>query len=211
MKLQGSSGGDIDIANRFYLAYTGTAPTNSTLTTFCGTVASAWNTDIAPVVNDDFTLTTVDAEDVSLTTGAVGAATTSHVGGKTGAILSQQCATLLNFSVARRYRGGKPRLYLPASTSPDLTSATSWSASYIAAVNTAWTNFISALIATPWSGGTITGQVNVSYYTGFTSFQNPITLRWYNLNTPRATPIVDPIISHACNALVGTQRRRINA
>lgn len=211
VKLVGLQGANLDVSVRFYLAYTGTAPTNAQCATFAGNVGTEWAASMAPYTNSDFTATSADVEDVSILSGGTGAGTFTHVGTQSGTPLGGQVASLINFGIARRYRGGKPRVYHPAGSEAGLASINQWSTTQQTNVNAAWTSFINALIGVPWSGGTISGQVNVSYYAGFASYQNPVTMRWKNLNTPRATPVVDTITSHSLNLLLGTQRRRISA
>jgi hypothetical protein len=190
------------------VAYTGPAPSNAVLLAFITQAATGWNVDLAPLAHVDITLTEIDAVDLTSATGAVAAFTTSHAGTRAGVANAAGVAAMLNFHIARRYRGGKPRLYTPYLVAGDLTDEQAWSAAAQTALKAGWDAFIATLVATPPAGDTITGQVNVSYYQGFLSVQNPITKRWKNLSTPRVTPLSDVIVSTSAHARPTSQRRR---
>jgi hypothetical protein len=116
---------------------------------------------------------------------------------------------LFNGTVLRRYRGGKPRSYWPFGTYSDLANPSQWSTTYITAVTTAMDAFLAHMLAITESGTSLTSQVNVSLYSGFTSVENPVTHRWRNIPTYRTGTIpVDDIVSYSINAKPGTQRRR---
>jgi hypothetical protein len=179
--------------------------------TFATALSVAWGADIKPLQTSNITMNEVVCEDLSSLSGATGIWTGAYAGNRSGTPLTAQVCALVNFHIARRYRGGKPRMYLPAGVEGDLTDARTWGNTFTAAVVTGINALNAAAAAAPWSGASAIGQVNVSYYLGFASAQNPITLRWKNYSTPRATPLVDVITSASCNPLVGTQRRRISA
>lgn len=208
VQLKATQAEDLDVLSRFYLGYSGPAPTDAQLNTFCTAVGTAWNSDLAAIHATNVTLVEVLAEDLSTLSAAVGLAVVAHAGTDASGALPSGAATLINFAIARRYRGGKPRIYLPAGASDKLYDGQKWQAAFVTAVNTAWAAFITACQAAPWSGATVTGQVNVSYYAGFASAQNPVTKRWRNYNLPRVTPVVDSVVSIATSARIASQRRR---
>jgi hypothetical protein len=123
--------------------------------------------------------------------------------------LTGAAAALVNGTIARRYRGGKPRTYWPWFTSTDLDTQQQWNTSAVTLFNTQWGDFMTACLAISESGCTISESVNVSFYQGFVSAENPITHRWRNLPTYRTGEIpVDPILSWTLNLKPGSQRRR---
>jgi len=196
--------------NRFYIHYTGTPPTSGNLATFCDAVSAAWNTDLAPLCYSLITQQVVAAEDLSTATGAVAVGTTTHTGTRSGHPFASGTATIVEFKIARRYRGGKPKIFLPAGVSEDMVASGVWGGTYVSSVATDWAAFIAAVIGAGWAGaGTVT-HANVSYYNGFTSVQNPITHRWKNVPTLRGTPLVDTVTSYGVEAGMGSQRRRNN-
>lgn len=199
---------DTDVVTRFYMAYSGTAPTSAQLTTMAGTLGTNWATIFAAQMSNELTLTEVTITDLTSPTSAIGVSTANHAGTNAGAPLAAGVATLLNFSVSRRYRGGKPRAYLPCGVAGDLFSASAWSTSYISVIQGGWTTWISDVIAAGAVWGTVSGQVNVSYYSGFTNFTGP-TGRTRARSTVRATvPAPDVVTAVAVNAKPGSQRRR---
>jgi hypothetical protein len=117
-------------------------------------------------------------------------------------------AVLVNYLISRRYRGGKPRAYLPWGDAGQLTSRQSWSGTFVTAVDSAFSTFYAAVIGLSAGSTTITDHVNVSYYDGFTVVTDPVTHRARNVPTLRGTPIVDVILSFAANPRPGSQRRR---
>jgi hypothetical protein len=206
---KGSQSVDLDIINRMYFQYSGSSPTAAQLNTMASTVATAWNSDMGSVTNSGYTLTEVIIEDLNSSTGAVGTATVSHGGPRGGNGSSLAQAMLVNFTLARRYRGGKPRIYLPPPASTDYNTPDAWTTGVITATTTAIQSFISGIIAAVWTGGGTLTQVNVSYYEGFTVFTGP-TGRARNIPKLRTGgPQVDAITSSAANIKPANQRRRL--
>jgi hypothetical protein len=115
---------------------------------------------------------------------------------------------LVNFLITRRYRGGKPRWYLPWGGGGDLTSRQEWTAGFITNVTSAISAIRTGFIGASSGSTSVSNQVNVSYYSGFTAVENPITHRWRNVPTLRATPAVGVIESYSVAGLVSSQRRR---
>lgn len=211
VQLQHKKDADLNILDRLYFAYTGSPPAASDLNTYCTSVAAAWNTSLKPEASPDITLTEVIAEDLSSSSGAVGADTVAIVGTRSGGIMAAQTAVLVNFQLSRRYRGGKPRVYLPYGSQTDLSNGQQWGNTFTSAFHTAFTTFLAAISTATVGPATLTGQVSVSYYKDFTSVQDPITMRWRNIPTPRATPVVDGVSSFTVNPSLGSQRRRTRA
>jgi hypothetical protein len=115
---------------------------------------------------------------------------------------------MIQFNIARRYRGGKPKIFLPAGVAADISNTNTWGSTFLATANTDWAAFAAAVLAAGWTGaGTLT-HVNVSYYTGFTVVTNPVTHRARNVPTLRGAPVVDTVISYAAEVDIASQRRR---
>lgn len=205
--LRGSITGDTDVLNRFFLEYAGSAPTNAELNTLCAAVAAAAAAHYLPLLSNDYTLHEVIAIDLSSSTGAEGTATVADTGGVSTEVNPAGTSAVVQFHVARRYRGGHPRIYLPAIPGTWLSSSTTWDATHLAAFLTAWNAFMTAVVALTWSGATISGQVNVSFYQGFTNVTFP-SGRIRAVPKVRSTPVVDLIASTSMNPNPASQRRR---
>lgn len=209
VQLKHTFGVDNDLMVRFYLQYSGSAPTAAQLNTFCTAIATAWNSDMAAQISSLVTLVEVIAEDLSSSTGATGSWSGTHSGTSGTTEIPLSTAMLVNFTIARRYRGGKPRMYWPPPNGGDLTSPSAWSTATITAWNTALGSFFTAAEAAVWTGGGTLSQVNVSYYSGFTAFKGP-TGRYRNIATLRTGgPVVDAITSVTANGKPANQRRRL--
>jgi hypothetical protein len=207
--LSGTDSGNSDVATRFYMTYTGSAPSVAQLDTWCTAIGTAWNTDMASHAPNTFTLTGVEAIDLTSPTSAVGSQTVSHAGTETGTALPLQDALVISYTIARRYRGGHPRGYWRQGVTSDLTNERTWGSTFLGAMAGDIANFFSAVGTTPWSGAGTVGQTNISYYEGFTVVTSP-SGRARNVPKLRAGgPVIDAVTGYVCRANVGTQRRRI--
>lgn len=194
--------------SRIFIKYTGTAPTPAQAAAFAVAVGTAWNTNMSSLMNSSYFQTGVAIEDLSSATGAIGSDSTQHAGTRAGNTLPASACLMVQFLIARRYRGGKPKIFLPLGMSQDLATGPQWSGTFLGAVQTGWNAFIAAVIAAGWTGAGTLSQVNVSYFSGFTVVTNPITHRARNVPTLRGTPTVDPVLSPAFEIGVASQRRR---
>lgn len=203
-----SDASDVDVQTHLYFSYAGTAPTNAQLNTMAAALASPWAGSMGSYAFTDVQLTRIDIIDLSSSTAAVGTALVSETGTRTGKTNAGAVAVLINYGVSRRYRGGKPRSYLPYLVADDLATPQSWVSATLTSLVGAWQTFLATIEGSVWTGGSSVKQVNVSYYEGFTSVQNPITMRWRNVSKPRTTPLVDVIVAIKGNLKPGSQRRR---
>lgn len=206
-------GSDADVLDRFYCTYSGDPPTVADLDAFCSSVAAQWNASLKPMAHPNVTLVEVLAQDLSSDTGAVGTASVSLAGDRSGGPLPAGVVSLVNFVVARRYRGGKPRIYLPYGTDTDVSTPQAWTAGFITALTAAWAAFITDSFAAVWTGGGPLEQVVVSYYLGSTATETgvpgpPAYMRGHTHPTLRAAPVNYSITGFSVNPIPASQRRR---
>lgn len=202
-------GEDISVTQRVFMGYSGSVPTSTVLDTYAEGAATAENANLAILRHPTTVLTEVVVTDLASDTGARGSFTADVVGLRTGGPLPVGVTALINYGIARRYRGGKPRGYWPLGTDTDLLNATLWDSAFIVDVSTGYADFIGDLEDDTVSGTTTTVAVNVSYYDGFTSVESPTTHRWRNIPTVRTSvPTPDPLESYQCSPKPGSQRRR---
>lgn len=205
--LQWTVGGDLDVITRLFFRYSGGPPSSADAVSLAASIygdAAA----MKALWESGTDLIGVKVTDLSSATGGVGehAQTTSGTGAT--ASMPGSVAVLVNYLITRRYRGGKPRSYLPFGSEADIATRQSWVGTFVTAVDSALSTFFGAVIGTVGGGTTITAHVNVSYYEGFTVVVNPITHRSKNVSNPRTTPLVDTILSWTVSSRPGSQRRR---
>jgi hypothetical protein len=147
--LRHTVGTDLDAVSRFFISYTGTPPTASGAATFATAVSTAWGAQLKSMASNNISLTQVVVEDLNTLSGAVGTWTGSISGTRGASGNTAALVSLINFKIARRYRGGKPRIYLPYGVPGDQSTAQSWAVAFTNALTTAWAAFITALIAAP--------------------------------------------------------------
>lgn len=194
--------------SRFFLHYSGTAPTNAQLNTFATAISTAYGTNLKSLMDTGGALLEIDVDDLSSSTGSVGVWTGAISGTRGSAFIGAGSALVESYKIARRYRGGHPRGYFPFGIQSDLSDRNTWKGTFTAACDTGFAAFFAAVNAAGWTGAGTIKQVNVSYYHGFTVVTNPVTGRARNVPTLRGTPLVDDVTSLFTQASVGSQRRR---
>lgn len=204
-----TNGADVDCVTRFYMKYAGSVPSAADLVTMSAAVEATWAGGAKAYYGGFVTLTNTICEDLSSTTGASGETGSSTVGTRAGEDLPASAAAVINYEIARRYRGGHPKGFWPSMTDADISTPQQWAAGSLAALLASGQSIINAVIAAVWAGAGACEQVNVSFYEGFTSYQNPVTLRWRNVPKIRAVPVVDPVIALTARQRIGSQRRRL--
>lgn len=201
---QGATGAQ---GSRFYLSYSGSAPTGANCVTLAGDVAAAWASHLAPVVSGDFGLTEVDVLDIATDSGLSGQWTGENAGSGTLPCAPLNVAVNVEFGISRRYRGGKPRMFMPSPPMSELGGISTLSTAYVAAVNTAVAAFMSEIEGLSVGAVGTLAHVNLSYYKGFTNIENS-SGRERAVPTYRDSALVEPITGYFCKVVVGSQRRR---
>jgi hypothetical protein len=112
--------------------------------------------------------------------------------------------------IARRYRGGKPRTYLPMGDSGYLLNPQEWNTTFLGLAQAALNQIISDYAVTTVAGCSLGTLVNVSYYSGFTIRPSPpiAGVRAKNIPTVRTAAVVDAVTSWTAEAKLASQRRR---
>lgn len=193
--------------NRFFLSYSGSAPTVANCNSLAADVATAWNTSLAEMFCTNWSLQEVDVLDIANDSGNSGNSVTAHEGTRSGDAMPAQCAFNIEYQIARRYRGGKPRIYLPLGVFTDLVNQSTWSDAMVTEANSQWGAFMAAITgASVGAMGTLT-HVNLSYYKGFTNIENS-SGRERAVPTYRSAAVVDPVINYLPHNEISSQRRR---
>jgi len=196
--------------SRFYLSYSGSAPSGANATTLAGDIASSWNTRYAPLVQENYALTEVDVLDIATVTGLSGQWSGTHQGSDVANPIASQVAVNIEFDIARRYRGGKPRIFMPPPSVNAKLNDGNWTTSFVGEVNTAIGEFFGDIEAlSVGSLGTL-AHVNLSYYAGFTNHTNT-SGRARAVPTYRSSALLDTIEGYSTKQRMGSQRRRRSA
>jgi len=192
-----------------YWAYTGPAPTGLQLiamaTEFNALQVAEWPIYLSPGV----IYLGIDIADLSSLLGEAGGAGAAVVGTRATTPNAADVCALLNYTIARHYRGGKPRSYLPWLTNEDRSDENHWTSGAVTDVETGWSTVQAAMAAAaPSAAIAVSGQVNVSYLGPPNAYKGVAPGRITTHSTPRAAPIVDLLPSFRCNPILGSQRRR---
>lgn len=199
-----------EAGNRFFLSYAGAAPTGGNCITLGDDIAASWLTRLAPYTHEDWALTEVDVLDIASYDGLSGQWTGSNAGTYSGNAVPSNCAMNVEFDIARRYRGGKPRIFWPPPGFNSLLDSAHWDSTILGDINTATAAFFTDIAAlTIGAVGTL-AHVNLSYYQGFTNVTNS-SGRTRAAPKYRPVALLDSVDGYAAKAVVGSQRRRRTA
>jgi hypothetical protein len=183
--------GDVSAENVLHFKYTGGPPTGAQCATMAAAINAAQDSDFASLLHSTRSIGLCTVRDLTSDMGGEGTAGTVAAGTRAGTQLAPATSVLMNHQIARHYRGGKPRTYLPLGASGDITSGR-WLGSFLTDVTTAWVNFISTVLGSG-TGCSIIYLCNLSYHSG---------------GALRAVPVTDEVQSSSANPLIGSQRRR---
>jgi hypothetical protein len=194
--------------NNLHFGYSGNSPDNAACSSLATTIFTAmaghnqlWTADVS--------LSEVVVLDLASKTGGVGTHSGTAAGGTTPGGTDNSMAVLVNYKIARRYRGGKPRTYLPWGSGADLANRTTFLSSSVTAWTNAMVSFFSSIIGQTAGGCTISAHNSISYYEGFDVHTDPGTGRATNVPRKRPTPLVDSIVGLTVSNRPGNQRRRL--
>lgn len=193
--------------SRFYLSYSGSAPSGANCTTLAGDIAAAWGSHMAPMAHPSWALTEVDVLDIATDSGLSGQWTGTTDGSRTGTQLPPQIAANVEFDIGRRYRGGKPRMFWPPGNEADTDGGSKFTGAFLTAMNSAVDAFFTQVQALSIGSMGSLALVSLSYYKGFTNITNS-SGRTRAVPTYRATALSDRIVNYSCKAVQGSQKRR---
>lgn len=201
---------DLNVSTKLHFKYSGTAPADASCIDIASAFRSAWNNAWLGHLVNESSHEGVSVTDLTTPTSGFGQSLIHTLGTANPPGVPAGTALLVNYSIARRYRGGKPRSYWPLMVAADLASSSSWILATLATMTSEWqTSYLDAMIGSTIDGCVIGEQVNVSYYEGFTTPPVAPGRRAKNISTPRAVAITpDPITAFVINPKPASQRRR---
>lgn len=183
-----------NVENVLHFTVGGGPPSASQCAALAADFQAAQLTYLKPLVNTENGCEPCTVTDISSSSGAQGVGGTQTGGSESGSFNSAQTCVCVNHHIAQRYRGGKPRSYLPLGNQGALLTPGQWSSTFLTAVNTAWADFITNCLAATTGGVSVTAFVAVSYY---------------HAKAVRATPVTYPVVNSTARQTVSSQRRRI--
>lgn len=209
VRLRTSLSADLDVLTRWFFTYTGTPPMNAACVTIASDVMTFALDEFVPYMPTTSALEEVEVTDLTSPTSGTGVFVAHHAGTNVGGPIPANACVLANLTIARRYRGGKPRRYLPIGTDSDMLSPQTWESASLANWLAAFNAFIADCETIAVSGTNVAQHVNVSYYESFTAVTNPITGRTKDVPKLRTGgPVIDAISGVSINPKIASQRRR---
>lgn len=197
--------------NRMFIGYSGTPPTGANCVTLATDIVTAWEANLQSIFSSNLELLEVDVLDLSSYSGLSGQSTATAVGSRGSGYPPIQVAMGIEFGLSRRYRGGKPRIYLPAGVEGDMANAAQWSDAFVTECQTKFAAFITAIEALSIGAMGTLNHVNVSYYQGYrtrTTGGGQTTFA-PKYRTPNA--LVDNVTGYFAKKELSSQRRRRTA
>lgn len=196
-----------ELGSRFYLSYSGSAPSGANCVTLAGDIATAWNSNLGGLCNDDIALIEVDVLDIATTSGLSGQWTGTHQGTSGTGIVPIQSAANVEFGISRRYRGGKPRMYLPPPGPAYQLNNKQWTTGFATSLQGQMGAFMAAIEALSVGSMGSLAHVSLSYYKGFTNITNS-SGRERAVPTYRPTALLDTVTGYFGKQQMGSQKRR---
>lgn len=187
----------IPCANVMHCGYSGDAPDGVACGAFAQGFAEAfWVAGLWEGYPTTTILVGARVTDLASDTGASGEWSDGSAGTFDGGELPAQAAVLVNYQIARRYRGGHPRTYFPPPNQSLLDGPSQWGSTIITELGARVEAMFTYSLGTEVESTTLTGLVCVSYRDG---------------DSPRVDPLVEPLTGYVVSPIMATQRRRIRA
>jgi hypothetical protein len=202
-------GDDTDVTSKTHYTWSGTAPSASTCVTLAGDIYAEAALEFAGLMSITTYLTSVRVTDLTSTTAGDGTHAALTVGSRAGDQLPASTCVVINRQIARRYRGGKPRAYVPFGVINDLQTAQTWTSAFQTAVNNGHSTLDTYIRTLAVAGCTLGTEVTIAYYGPPYTIHTGTTGRVRNVPTARVPPIVDTVIGSGASLTLGSQRRRV--
>jgi hypothetical protein len=207
LDLKYTNGTDLDLLTRLHFAFSGGPLTNSQANSWAESIiGSASSLDAILHSATEITLATVT--DLSTSSAGVGSYPGDITGSLSGDPLPLETAFLCNYQISRRYRGGRPRSYLPAGDATKLLNSRAWTSAFVTLVGDTWNTFISNCVTDAPAGVSGVVHSNVTYYGPPNRTEGVLPARVKTYSTKLAVPLVDTINSASYSAIPSSQRRR---
>jgi hypothetical protein len=200
---------DQNVMTRLHFAYTGGAPSDADCLALATDLYAKAAQFFLPELSPSSGLRGVDVIDLSDETAKTGTYLATTPGTSAGAgTLPGGVAALVNYQIARRYRGGKPRSYLPLGTGADVQANGMWTTGFKSSTEDALGRFFDQVSAMVAGETALHAPINISYYQGYDTPRTRSNGHLFYPPKPRDVPLVDTIIGWHLNQKPSSQRRR---
>jgi hypothetical protein len=189
-----SYGSDATVMTHLYWQGGAGSPTTTDLTAFANLAKTSYETYGVASQTNQVTLRKIHAVYLGDTTGASVDVTTADTGSRSGGPLAANVAVLVNLKIARRYRGGHPRIYLPWGSATDILDPQHWTSGALSQFQTSINSIVTQLQGFSGSSFATPTLCSVSYY---------------HNKALRTTPVVDSVSATPVSSTPGSQRRRL--
>lgn len=194
------SNGGGPAVNLLHFLWSGSAPSATDCSAIAAGVAAQWQSYILPLLSTNLILEDCVVTDLSSSTSATGASHIGVAGADGNPVLDAAASIVLSHKIARRYRGGHPRTYLPGIVQTALSDVRTIGASLVTTLDAAFANFLSHFVGTGFGATSIGAFVAVSYVD---KTVNPVA------PFRRVSPLVENVVSTGTQKRLCTQRRRL--
>lgn len=188
--------GGVPAACILHVGYSSAPPLDSDLDTFNASLKAYFTGAWPTVMGVDVILQEIKLTDLSSDIGATSSVEVGVAGLEGADPAPASACQMVNWTIARRYRGGHPRTYFPPGNANNFADPSHWLDSQLAAMSDFVNGYVAAVTAKSFGTLDTTTPVNVSYFSG---------------NALRVAPVVDPITGFSLSNIIRTQRRRLTA
>lgn len=210
VKIGWAVGEDIRASSKLHFHSPVASPTAADLQTLANAIGALGNGNFDSGYSSSVKRTSITCTELGSGNQFQGVWTGNVTGARTGAYLPAQTCVLVNFKIGRRYRGGKPRIYLPFGTVTDLSDPQQLTSAAATDMQTKVQTWLTGVLAATGGAITLDRQVSVSYY----GAAAPLLAQHKNGETVwtsqrRTAPVVDNVLGISVPTRLATQRRRL--
>jgi hypothetical protein len=195
---------------KLHFSIAAASATPADLQTLVNGVGAALNGNVSAAIGTHVKLVTVTATELGSGQQNTASAQPNMVGTRAGAWLPANACVLALYKIGVRYRGGKPRSYLPFGTAPDLADAQTLTSAAVTDLQQKWITGVTNIIGIAAGSAKPTGAVTVSYYGGtppaLAQNKNGETT-WHSQR--RQNPVTYPVLNTTISTRLASQRRRL--
>lgn len=207
VRLSGTDDSGNTWGTRFFLSYAGGAPSGADCIAIADDISTAYANHLVPLTAVSVALTEIDVLDIATRSGLSGQWNGNAPGSASGGDVPIQVSQNVEYGIARRYRGGKPRGFWVTGTDTDILNQSHWTAAWVTTVQAAMVAFFAEVEAISQGAVGALRHVNLSFYQHSTVFIKSGG-RAQNLSVYRPIALHDNITGYFAKQLMGSQRRR---